>query len=136
MFMDLGGVEPLMVATVDELFQTIRSNPFIDGIGYFIELTTRAPVDPRQLDALSERMQGDFCAHSQASLEGDNVLGLDFHEHILTQGEDADHFLSALEVLLRQVERDHGIEHMCIEFQFDFSRAKVARREIDELLKP
>ncbi len=125
-----------MVASVDDLFQTIRANPFIDGIGYFIEITTREAVGQRELDRISDRMQQDFCAHSQASLEGQNVLGLDFHEHILTQGEDADHFLSALELLLRHVERDFGIEHMCIEFQFDFSRARVARKEIDDLLRP
>lgn len=125
-----------MVATVDELFQTIRSNPFIDGIGYFIEITTRRPVPESDLDRLSERMQEDFCAHSQASLEGSNVLGLDFHEHILTQGEDSEHFVAALEVLLRHVERSYGVEHLCMEFQFDFSRAQIARREIDELLKP
>ncbi len=125
-----------MVATVDELFQTIRSNPFIDGIGYFIEITTREPVSERDLDRVTERMQGDFCAHSQASLEGRNVLGLDFHEHILTQGEDAEHFLSALEILMRGIERDYGIDHMCIEFQFDFTRAKHAQKELDELLRP
>ncbi len=125
-----------MVATVDDLFQVIRSNPFIDGIGYFVEITTREPVPDAELDRLSERMQQDFCAHSQATLEGQNVVGLDFHEHILTQGEDAAHFLSALELLLRRIERDFGIEHMCIEFQFDFSRAKMARRELDDLLRP
>ncbi len=125
-----------MVATVDDLFQTIRSNPFIDGIGYFIELTTREPLRSRDVERVTDRMQQDFCAHSQASLEGQNVLGLDFHEHILTQGEDAEHFLSALELLLRHVERDFGIDHMCIEFQFDFSRARVARKEIDDLLRP
>ncbi len=125
-----------MVATVDDLFQTIRSNPFIDGIGYFIELTTREPLRGRDVERVTDRMQQDFCAHSQASLEGQNVLGLDFHEHILTQGEDAEHFLSALELLLRHVERDFGIDHMCIEFQFDFSRARVARKEIDDLLRP
>lgn len=125
-----------MVCTVDELFHTIRSNPFIDGVGYFVEITTREVVPEKDLDGLSERMQEDFCAHSQASLEGQNVLGLDFHEHILTQGEDAEHFLAALEVLLRSIEQSYGIEHLCIEFQFDFSRAKQARREIDELLRP
>ncbi len=137
MLIPVGRVEAdVMVATVDELFQTIRSNPFIDGIGYFVEITTREAVTDRDVDRMTERMQGDFCAHSQASLEGGNVLGLDFHEHILTQGEDAEHFLSALEVLMRSIERDYGIDHMCIEFQFDFTRAKNARQELDELLRP
>jgi hypothetical protein len=125
-----------MVATVDDLFNTIRSNPFIDGIGYFIEITTRDSVPQRNLERLSDRMQQDFCAHSEASLEGQNVVGLDFHEHILTQGEDAEHFLTALELILRNIERDFGIEHMCIEFQFDFSRASKAQVQIDELLQP
>lgn len=125
-----------MVATVDELFQIVRSNPFIDGIGYFVEVTTRDPVPDRRIAGLTERMQQDFCAHSQATIEGSNVLGLDFHEHILTQGEDSDHFVAALEGLLRYVEREFGIEHLCIEFQFDFSRAKLARTELDDLLRP
>ena len=125
-----------MVATVDDLFEVIRSNPFIDGVGYFVEVTTSRPVPQRDADDLSERMQSDFCPHSQASLDGDNVLGLDFHEHILTQGEDASHYMSALEALLRSIEREYGIDHLCIEFQFDMTRAKKARLELDELLKP
>lgn len=125
-----------MVATVDELFQIIRANPFIDGVGYFIEVTTARPVHEHQAEALTEQMQGDFCPHSQATLEGDDVLGLDFHEHIMTQGEDASYDMSALENLLRRVERDFGIEHLCIEFQFDFLRASKAQAQLDELLKP
>ncbi len=125
-----------MVATVDDLFQVIRSNPFIDGIGYFVEVTTNRPVLSQDVQVLTERMQSDFCPHSQASCEGENVLGLDFHEHILTQGDDAAHYLAALEAMLRSIERDYGVEHLCIEFQFDFARAKVARTELDELLKP
>ncbi len=125
-----------MVATVDELFQVVKSNPFIDGIGYFVEVTTRESVPRDGVDRLTSRMRDDFCDHSMATLEGENVLGLDFHEHILTQGEDADHFLSALELLLRTVEMHYGIEHLCIEFQFDFTRARAARRELDELLQP
>ena len=64
------------------------------------------------------------------------MLGLDFHEHILTQGEDAEFYMTSLEMLLRSIERDHGIEHICMEFQFDFARAKTAKTELDELLKP
>lgn len=125
-----------MVATVDELFQIIRANPFIDGVGYFVEVTTSRPVSDADVDDLTERMQHDFCPHSQATAEGDNVLGLDFHEHILTQGEDASHYVSALESMMRAIERDFGVEHLCIEFQFDFLRAKAARVELDELLRP
>lgn len=132
----LSGRRIAMVGTIDELFQVIRANPFIDGVGYFVEVTTREPVPERAIEALTMRMQDDFCAHSQASLEGTNVLGLDFHEHILTQGEDSEHFITALEVLLRHVEREYGVDHLCIEFQFDFTRARQARHELDELLRP
>lgn len=125
-----------MVASIDEMFQVIQSNPFIDGIGYFVEITTQKEVPQAGLETLTEKMQQNFCDHSQATLEGENVLGLDFHEHILTQGEDAEHFLSALEILMRGIERDFGIDHMCIEFQFDFTRAKHAQKELDELLRP
>ncbi len=125
-----------MVASIDEMFQVIQSNPFIDGIGYFVEITTQKEVPQAGLETLTEKMQQNFCDHSQATLEGENVLGLDFHEHILTQGEDADYFMQALEGMLREVEMLYGIEHLCMEFQFDFSRAKAARVQIDELLQP
>lgn len=125
-----------MVATVDELFQVIRANPFIDGVGYFVEVTTHRPVTDDDAARLTERMQHDFCPHSQATLEGDDVLGLDFHEHILTHGEDGNYLMGALETLLRGIEREYGVAHLCIEFQFDFSKAKAARRELDELLRP
>lgn len=125
-----------MVATIDEMFQVIKSNPFIDGIGYFVEVTTQEPVPKEGVERISKRMLEDFCDHSQATLEGENVLGLDFHEHILTQGEDADHYMASLESLLRTVEMHYGIDHLCIEFQFDFTRAKAARRTMDELLQP
>ena len=64
------------------------------------------------------------------------MLGLDFHEHIFTQGEGAEEDLQALGLVLHHVERQYGIDHLCIELQFDLSRAREARKEIDELLKP
>jgi glutaredoxin len=125
-----------MVSSVDGLFGNIRANPFIDGVGYFVEVTTDQPVKESDAERLTEKMQHDFCPHSQATLEGDTVLGLDFHEHILTQGEDSEHYMTSLEALLRGIERDFGVEHLCIEFQFDFSRAKKAQLQLDELLRP
>jgi hypothetical protein len=125
-----------MVATVDEILQIVRSNPFIDGIGYFIEVTTTHAVPEEYLDELTERMQEDFCQHSQATQEGDHVIGFDFHEHILTHGEDGDYFLAAVEALLVEVEVRFGIDHLCIEFQFDLGRAQRARLQVDELLQP
>lgn len=125
-----------MVATIDEIMQTVRSNPFIDGIGYFIEVTTTRPVPRSYLAGLTERMQQDFCMHSQASQEGDHVIGLDFHEHIYTQGEDGEYYLAAVEALLKEIERRFGVDHLCIEFQFDFSQAQRARAEVDDLLQP
>jgi glutaredoxin len=133
---DLTGEPIVMVATIDELFRVVRSNPFIDGLGYFVEVTTRRQIGEADVERLTARMQDDFCPHSQATLEGDNVLGLDFHEHILTQGDDAEHYMHSLEALLRSVERDHGVEHLCIELQFDFLRARKAATELDELLRP
>lgn len=125
-----------MVATVDEILQIVRSNPFIDGIGYFIEVTTMKPVPEEAVEALTDRLQDAFCAHAQVTSEGDDVLGFDFHEHIFTRGEEAEHDMRALERILKTVEMDFGIDHLCIEFQFDLQRARSARREIDELLKP
>lgn len=125
-----------MVSSIDDLFRTVRANPFIDGVGYFVEVTTAKEIHACEVDTITERMQHDFCPHAQATLDGGSVLGLDFHEHILTQGEDAEFYLASLEALLRSIERDFGIEHICMEFQFDFTRAKKAQTELDELLKP
>lgn len=125
-----------MVASIDEIMQIVRSNPFIDGVGYFVEVTTVDPVPLDRLDALTERMQDEFCLHSQATQESECVIGLDFHEHIATGGEDGEYYLGAMEALLKAVEREFGIHHLCIEFQFDFSRARKARSEVDELLQP
>lgn len=125
-----------MVASIDELMAVVRANPFIDGIGYFIEVTTMRPVHAADLDRIEEHMRADFCEHCQASLEGDNILGLDFHEHIFTGGEDGEYFVAALETLLKEVERNHGIAHLCIEFQFDFTRAQHAQNQVDDLLQP
>jgi len=125
-----------MVATIGEILQIVRSNPFIDGIGYFIEVTTAKPLQPTAAKDLTRRIQDSFCAHAQASVEGDDVLGLDFHEHIFTQGDEAEDDLEALEALLKHIEAAYGIEHLCIEFQFDFGRARKAKTQLDELLKP
>lgn len=125
-----------MVASIDEIMQVVRSNPFIDGVGYFIEVTTVDPVPLDRLDALTEQMQDEFCLHSQATQESDHVIGLDFHEHIAARGEDGEYYLGAVEGLLKSIEREFGIDHLCMEFQFDFSRARRARNEVDELLKP
>ncbi|MES2155822.1 MAG: hypothetical protein V4510_11870 [bacterium] len=125
-----------MVTTVDEILEVVRSNPFIDGVGYFIEVTTSQPVPAADVAALTERMRDAFCEHAQVSLEGKDVLGLDFHEHIFTQGEGADDDMEALAHILRHIERTYGIDHLCIELQFDLSRARHAKKEIDELLKP
>ncbi|HLF16515.1 MAG TPA: hypothetical protein VI796_03685 [Candidatus Thermoplasmatota archaeon] len=125
-----------MVATVDEILRIVRSNPFIDGIGYFIEITTSEPVKEEEMRELTRRMQDDFCAHAQVTLEGDDVLGLDFHEHIFTQGDGSGGDLKSLERLLKHVEKKHGIEHLCIELQFDLGRARKTQKKVDELLKP
>lgn len=125
-----------MVATINDILEIVRSNPFIDGVGYFIEATTSKPVPAKDLPKLTERMQGAFCDHAQATLEGDDVLGLDFHEHIFTQGEGADEELEALADVLHHVERTYGIDHLCIELQFDLGRARKAKNEMDALLKP
>lgn len=125
-----------MVATVDEILQVVRSNPFIDGIGYFIEVTTVQPVPDDRVAEFTERMQEDFCVHSQASQEGEYVLGLDFHEHIAADGEDGEYYLAAVEDLLKRIEMEFGVDHLCMEFQFDLGRAKKAHSAIDELLQP
>lgn len=125
-----------MVATVEDILDIIRSNPFIDGVGYFIEITTSEPVPSSDIPELTDKMREAFCAHAQVTLEGEDVLGLDFHEHIFTQGEGAEQDLQALTKILRRVEKDYGIDHLCIELQFDMGRARRTQKEIDELLKP
>ena len=125
-----------MVATVDEIVNIVRSNPFIDGIGYFIEVTTAEEVDDAATKDLTKRVQDAFCAHAQVTREGDDVLGLDFHEHIFTHGDGAEDDLKALQTVLRYVEATYGIEHLCIELQFDLGRAKKAKKQVDELLRP
>jgi hypothetical protein len=125
-----------MVASINDILEIVRANPFIDGVGYFVEVTTSEPVPKRDLNKLNDMMQESFCEHAQVSLEGDDVLGLDFHEHIFTQGDGADEDIEALSRVLHHVERTYGIDHLCIELQFDFSRARAAKKEIDELLKP
>src|SRR5688572_12422407 len=86
-----------MVASVEDILRIVRSNPFIDGVGYFIEITTTKPVAKGTETELTDRIQEAFCAHAQATLEGDDVLGLDFHEHIFTQGEGSEEDLEELE---------------------------------------
>lgn len=125
-----------MVASIDEIMQVVRSNPYIDGIGYFVEVTTESAVPADAVGEVTERMQNDFCVHSQATQEGDFVLGLDFHEHILADGEDGEYYLGAMEALLKHIEQAYGIDHLCMEFQFDLGRARKARRQVDELLQP
>lgn len=125
-----------MVANIDEILRIVRSNPYIDGIGYFIEITTQKPVTQAGLKALNTQMRDTFCAHAQVSLEGEDVLGLDFHEHIFTQGDGADQDMQGLERMLKSIEQKYGLDHLCMEFQFDMGRAKKAKKEIDELLKP
>ncbi len=125
-----------MVATVDEILQIVRSNPFIDGIGYFIEVTTSEEVSADQVKDLNRRIQEGFCAHAQVSLEGEDVLGLDFHEHIFTQGEGAEGDVESVGRLLKHIEATYGIEHLCIELQFDLGRAREAKKHVDELLRP
>ncbi len=125
-----------MVATVDELMQVVRLNPYIDGVGYFIEVTTMRPVDATGLKRLNERMRRDFSPRGQVSLEGDMILGFDFHDHIPTQGEDAEYDLEALRSMLHYVELNFGIDHLCIEFQFDLASAREAQVQVDELLQP
>lgn len=125
-----------MVATVDEILAIVRSNPFIDGLGYFIEATCIEPVPERTVDELTERMRDDFCMHAQVTLEGDNVLGFDFHEHLFAKGDDSERMLQAVGGLLRFVEAEYGLDHLCVEFQFDLKSARRARVEVDDLLQP
>ncbi len=125
-----------MVASIDEIMHVVRSNPFIDGIGYFVEVTTVEAVGRGAVEEITETMRTDFCEHSKATLEGEHVLGLDFHEHVFTGGDEGEYYLASMESLLKSVEMEFGIAHLCIEFQFDFSGARKARTEVDELLQP
>ncbi|MEK6976647.1 MAG: hypothetical protein AABY18_09945 [Candidatus Thermoplasmatota archaeon] len=125
-----------MVTTVEDILRIVRSNPFIDGVGYFIEITASKKLPKGAEKDLTTRMQEAFCEHAQATIEGDDVLGLDFHEHIFTQGDGSEEDLEALEGVLRHIESKWGIDHLCIEFQFDLARARNAKKELDELLKP
>lgn len=125
-----------MVTTIGDILNIVRSNPFIDGVGYFIEITTSKKLPRGAEKDVTHRMQESFCEHANATVEGDDVLGLDFHEHIFTQGEGSEEDLEALEEILRHVEAKWGIDHLCVEFQFDMERARNAKKELDELLKP
>jgi hypothetical protein len=125
-----------MVATIEDILRIVRSNPFIDGVGYFIEVTASKKLPKTAEKDITAKMQEAFCEHAQATIEGEDVLGLDFHEHIFTQGEGAEEDLEALEHILRHVEAKWGIDHLCIELQFDLARARDAQKELDELLKP
>ena len=125
-----------MVATVDDILEIVRNNPFIDGVGYFIEVTASKKLPKTAEKEVTNRMQEAFCEHAQATIEGDDVLGLDFHEHIFTQGEGAEEDLEALAGILHHVETTYGIDHLCIELQFDLGRARQSQKQVDELLKP
>ncbi len=125
-----------MVTTVEDILRIVRSNPFIDGVGYFVEITTSKPMAKGAEKELTGLIQESFCEHAQASMEGDDVVGLDFHEHIFTQGDGAEEDLEALEVILKRIEAQYGIDHLCIEFQFDMQKARRAKTHLDELLKP
>lgn len=125
-----------MVATIEDILRIVKSNPFIDGVGYFIEVTASKKLPKTAEKDITAKMQEAFCEHAQATIEGEDVLGLDFHEHIFTQGEGAEEDLEALEHILRHIEGKWGIDHLCIELQFDLARARDAQKELDELLKP
>jgi hypothetical protein len=125
-----------VVATIEDILRIVKSNPFIDGVGYFIEVTASKKLPKTAEKDVTARMQDAFCEHAQATIEGEDVLGLDFHEHIFTQGEGAEEDLEALEQILRHIEGKWGIDHLCIELQFDLARARDAQKELDELLKP
>lgn len=126
----------VVVSSVNDLFATIRGNPFIDGLGYFVELETTEPVSGEDVAKLTEQMQFDFCQHAKAELDGPHVLGLDFHDHVETIGEDAKYYLHAMERILLAVESKFGISHLCVEFQFNFEAAKQQETKLDELLRP
>ncbi|MGB0653032.1 MAG: hypothetical protein ACPGQL_07505 [Thermoplasmatota archaeon] len=125
-----------MVATVEELLSIVRLNPYIDGIGYFIEVTTLETVNAAGIKRLNDHMRRDFSPRGQVSLEGDMILGLDFHDHIPTQGDGREQDLEALRGMLEYVELNFGIDHLCIEFQFDIASAREAQVNVDELLQP
>ena len=125
-----------MVATIEDILRIVKSNPFIDGVGYFVEVTASKKLPKTAEKDLTAKMQEAFCEHAQATIEGEDVLGLDFHEHIFTQGEGAEEDLEALEHILRHIESKWGIDHLCIELQFDLARARDAQKELEELLKP
>lgn len=125
-----------MVATIEDILRIVKSNPFIDGVGYFVEVTASKKLPKTAEKDLTAKMQEAFCEHAQATIEGEDVLGLDFHEHIFTQGEGSEEDLEALEHILRHIESKWGIDHLCIELQFDLARARDAQKELDELLKP
>src|SRR5688572_10648816 len=125
-----------MVATIEDILRIVKSNPFIDGVGYFIEVTASKKLPKTAEREITKRIQEAFCEHAQATIEGEDVLGLDFHEHIFTQGDGAEEDLAELERILRHVEATYGIDHICIELQFDLHAARHAKNELDELLKP
>lgn len=123
-----------MVQSVSELFQIIRANPSIDGLGYFVEVETESAFADADLDAWTAFMQHHFCEHAQATSEGNQVLGLDFHDHILRSEDQI--FMQSMEQMLKEIEARFGIKHLCVEFQFDFAVAKKNQDVLDELLQP
>src|SRR5688572_33206645 len=90
-----------MVATIEDILRIVKSNPFIDGVGYFVEVTASKKLPKTAEREITTRMQEAFCEHAQATIEGEDVLGLDFHEHIFTQGDGSDEDLEALEKIGR-----------------------------------
>ncbi len=125
-----------MVSSIDELLQTIRLNPYIDGVGYFIEVTTQRPVDGPALSDLQGKMEHAFCDQAEVTAEDPHVLGLDFHDHLPTQGDEGRFAMDAVADMLHFVDQRFAIDHLCVEFQFDLGRAKRAKVQVDDLLQP
>ena len=66
-----------MVATVEDILDIIRSNPFIDGVGYFVEITTSEPV-PQGAHAIMAYGETDGRSEAGAARYGFSSSSISF----------------------------------------------------------
>lgn len=115
--------------------QILHTSPFIEGVGYFMEVTTTRGFSPEEMAAWDAMVKENVCGHSSVTSEVDNGLGLDFHEHIPLRDPE-DKTMEFVEHMLLSIEASHGIDHLCVEFQFNLARAKATDAQIQDLLQP
>lgn len=117
------------------ILEAARAIPYVDGLGYFFHVTTTKPIPREDVKGIQDAMRKAFCEHCVATLEGDDVLGLDFHEEIYSEGRFASKHWIDLNSIIAGIEQKFGIDAFCVELQFNLKAARLAQEQVKELVR-